>query len=166
VTLSGPQLYSLFPSLHAHNLGQLVRCIQQLPAASADDSVFVDIMSDTAGAAELAQLRLVSAEQLLGAFQCAEYLYNPKDTIDTFALLSNSASDGAPVTNAPSGLAKQSSHAANSMSTGTSAANLTTSAGSNNTTIAASIQPNKANSRSPLSSRDLLFHDFCFVTAL
>lgn len=188
VTLSGRQLHSLFPSVHAHNVAQLLDCLYQqkqqceletsAPAAGASlECCFGPFLHG-----EAPVVRVVGAERLLLAFQCAGYLYNPKDAIDTSALLTSGAESVPPLPRFPSsvtlaspGLSKQASCGAHSptLAPGASQVNLNENtanssytapplgAGGGTAAVSASKRSNGSN-----DGPELLFQDFCFAIAL
>lgn len=167
VTLNRHQLYSLFPSLHAHNLAQLVQSIRQLRGS--DDSV--DECREGYGYIEGSEvLRLITAEQLLGAFQCAEYLFNPRDSLDASASQGTLSKQNSLATSAgpPNGATPVPS-VANLLNTssaaGTSNNNIPTWTASRDG-AANSAAGTAAVGGRVLSGADLLFQDFCFAIAL
>ena len=85
VALDCHQLYSLFPSIHANNIAQVLDCFTSL-ASSQHRSIGElgqSLLSSSSGVSQVCDVdawRIVSAQNLLQAFQVSEYLFNPRDS--------------------------------------------------------------------------------------
>jgi hypothetical protein len=176
VSLNARQLHSMFPSIHAHNIAQILSCLADLQAhyegqINGEGTSRNGINSVQATAYLPAQVRILSAQQLLRAFHCAEYLYHPKDAVDMDGADSVSLPRLTPaVSSANFGLSKQSSYAVPNLGSAASAASFGTSSlqlTANAPSATASVAGSKAAAAvSAIAGRDILFQDLCFVIAM
>lgn len=178
VFISAPQLYSLFPSVHPNNVAVVLKGLQQLSRAHNSNSLIE--LSES-----MSTESIIDAQRLMLAFHCANYLYNPRDTLDanTSAAAAPTTGEGTALPRFPSSvslaahgaLSRQVSVAAPSLNpSGPSVQNLTATdsggGGGAGGTVAAPVSAAaSAKDRAGggvVTPRELLFQDFCIVIAL
>lgn len=185
VSLNARQLHSLFPSIHAHNIAQILSCLAELQVqvqvhaqvqAQSQErvngaNVSIDGNSVRVSAYLPAQLRILSAQQLLRAFHCAEYLYHPKDAVDLDGADRVSLPRFTPAASVANfGMSRQTSSAVPNLGSAASAASFGTSSlqlTANAPSAATAATGNKTvPAYSDVAGRDVLFQDLCFVIAM
>jgi hypothetical protein len=171
--------------MHAHNIAQILSCLAELQVQVHAQvhaqvqrqelvngaSVSVNGNSVQVSAYLPAQVRILSAQQLLRAFHCAEYLYHPKDAVDLDGADSVSLPRFTPAASVANfGMSRQTSSAVPNLGSAASAASFGTSSlqlTANAPSAATAATGNKTvPANSDISGRDVLFQDLCFVIAM
>lgn len=184
IALTDEALFSLFPSVSAANISCVLGCLkvtlqrqlQTIQSNLTGDPTTLhntdnEDPSSATNALAIPSLRLVTKAQLMRAFHCSAYLYNPRDSVDSSnsntnnnnseSYTANSLERGNSITPALQSTSSVPALGASSRALSTA------SVQSNGTSTAAGGAGTAAQHGSAVvQHQELLFRDFCFALSL